>query len=1139
MSPKRKKHITRPKTHEEKIQLGLEIPTHLIIRDFELFVDQFTSTGTWDKVSQTFQGVSGKAWLKMDCASPVLTHGLLDVPSGYHRVSTHLEVVEHVTHPETEISLPEAYRFQPGIRTGQTLELDLAVTSWHLHELARGPGDILDTLLGPHPHGDFLVSFEKVTIAPLGGSPPAGRIVQGTAALAADQKILFDRGGFRVRLSGLTLEPTGGSATVSLTLPESIASAQSCDPASLSLGNVDIDPNCNIYVERPDDAYGPWLIGDTGLVLKGHGYTLDLSEIRSPGLRPAAWMGLVLNSGTASGETLNPSESNTGYLAAQYRFNQAAITQTGFQGQINLVKKHSFQPVNPQGYVIRIDAGFLALENSQVSNGQLGPGIIRLPLVSICDGQPGKQLVGDFLSLSVQPGLELWGDVSFKPATRLSWGELTRPAKKLVSWRLHATKGHLYLPANPLASFSPDEGSGFIALSSPNDLAAKGATGVTAATFQDLYVYSPDNPGGVTNSFDFQVNQNEKSWLRVGHKGVDGEIRVRPTPVDTLLGNKFRFGYVGFTPFKGGFSGTEEGILLGQYAASAVYESELDGYLYIPVPSHLDRLRFLNMELTSTAHLVGGDIMLPAAGMDLEYWKVKLVPPDQPVPAGVISVRTGRLLFTAAGISEPVHFLRPFWLTWGEILANGNLGELFIDHNSFGQKFDLIPYTPQNLKLSTYKPSDLNPYLATCGTVHFNFFGPALVNIRDKREDGKPGAPYLGRYVEVPKTGEPDCPATDLTLHGQVDDCAGGLLGLFDFQDVDMKYYKEAQNGFLGEGASVLGMLHSSPLETEIEIHADVTDMHVDASSNHDLDLGVYRVGTLGHIAGCIRFQGPLLTRISLSAGLEASTVSGFGVLEPKEGYAVEVNLNITPSSLDFYASGNLMFSVAAGAVDVAAKVHLLFDYQRGSAEGEINGLLNCNSFLGGLEGQGQVSWYVDPGMQYIQGRLKTTISGWSSGVGLEGGLFIGHNCPKDQAWILLHTTSEHFGISQSILPDSLTGLYGYGYVSFGDNWGIFGGQVELFAGNGAFASAPPGGISAWPGGLGLPYVVGSAGIHVSGEILGGLVSASAWANLDLRGPLPVYFEGTFGLEGCVAWGTICSSVDVTASLTSDGLDLT
>ncbi len=578
-------------------------------------------------------------------------------------------------------------------------------------------------------------------------------------------------------------------------------------------------------------------------------------------------------------------------------------------------------------------------------------------------------------------------------------------------------------------------------------------------------------------------------------------------------------------------------MIVGQYVTSAVYDSRLDGKLKIPAPCDIPNLVFRDMELTSTANLVGGSIVLPTGGVTLDYWKLNLVPTGDPSQAGVVSVRTGRLVFTAAGISEPVHFAAPIKLTWGEMLADGNIGELFIDFNSYGQKFDGLPFSPQNLVLSKYVAGNTDGYLATCGTVHINFFGTCFVNIRDARNDGQPGAPWYSRHVTVPKAGEPGCAKTDLTLHGQVDNSTSEMLGIFDFPDISMDYHETAQDGFIGKGSSELGFLHSDTMESFIEIRHDATDIRISSSSNHDLDLGFYRVGTLGDIAGCVRIEGPLLKRISVWAALEQSATSGFGILEPKAGYSVEVNLDITPSSLNFYAAGNIVFSVMGSAVDIAASVHLLLDYLRDSAEGEMNGALDCNSILGGLEGSGQVTWYVDASTQVLQGRLKMTVAGWTGGVGMEGGLFIGNNCPKEKAWVL-QTGSEHFGVSQAILPDSLTGLFGYGYASFGVNWYIFGGGIELFAGLGAFVDSPPGRGSAWSGlaGIGLPYVVGTAGVYVYGEILGGLVSASAWADLDLVIP-PIYFEGTFGLEGCVLW-VICASIEVTAGLNSSGFYL-
>lgn len=1144
MSPIKKIKKPSDKPINREIQLSQAFPITLLIGDFELTVDQFTSEGWWDAASKVFKGVSGTAWLKLDCAGPAPVFDLLERPIGYRQIKASLEVVQRATNSETEISLPDAYLLDPDIHVGQTLEINVAATSPRFHDLARSTEGIIKTLHSIGHRGDILVSFKRVTIERLFGRKNSGRITQGEVTFPADspcpREIRFLQEGFTILISELVLRPAGAKAEVTLILPDSIASTDTCNPARLSLGKIDFAPDCNLYVDRPNEDYGPWLIGDTGMIVSGRGYTVDLSKAASPGARPADWMGMILRNGTASGSPLNPLNSNTGFLAGQYRFSEVLIMRTGFQGQLDLSVRHAFQPVHPQGYVVSMDAGNLSLIDSRIVFGQLGPGTVRLPSVSVCQRTPGNQIDAKFSTLTVRPNLDLWGEVLFKPGLDFCWGELTHPGNEQINWCLNPLKGRLYLPANPILPFCPDDGIGFIDLAL-SDIEAKGVAGITIYDMEKMQIFSLDRPDGTASPI--VLLQRLKGWLHVGHKGIDGEILARPILHNEMLGNTAHSGYVGNSPFSANIISQEKSILLAQYAASAVYDSHLDGTLSLPEPCNIPALAFKDMELTSTAHLVGGDIVLPVGGVCLNYWKLQLVPTGDSNQAGVVSVRTGRLVFTAAGISETIHFAMPFKLTWGEILADGNLGELFLDYNNYGQKFDKLPYTPQNMILSKYIAGRTDGYLATCGTVHFNFFGVSFVNIKDARNDARPSAPWYRRYVTVPQNGEPSCAPTDLTLHGRVDNTAGDILGVFDFPDITMDYYEAAQNGFCGNGASELSMLHSGSMESQIEIHSDATDIRIASSSNHDLDFGFYRAGTLGDIAGCVRFEGPLLTRISIWAALEQSSSAGFGILAPKGGYSVEVNLDITPTSLNFYAAGNIVYSVAGSAVDIAANVHLLVDYMRRSAEGEISGSLDCNSILGGLEGSGQITWYVDAGTQYLQGRLKMSVCGWAGGAGLEGGLFIGNNCPRDKAWVLLHTSSEHFGVSRGILPESLTGLYGYGYVSFGINWYIFGGEIELFAGLGAFSGPPLGGTSAWGDDwssnptLGLPYVVGSGGIYVSGEILGGLVSASAWANLDLYGPAPIYFEGTFGLKGCVLW-VLCASIEVTAGFNSSGFYL-
>ena len=67
---------------------------------------------------------------------------------------------------------------------------------------------------------------------------------------------------------------------------------------------------------------------------------------------------------------------------------------------------------------------------------------------------------------------------------------------------------------------------------------------------------------------------------------------------------------------------------------------------------------------------------------------------------------------------------------------------------------------------------------------------------------------------------------------------------------------------------------------------------------------------------------------------------------------------------------------------------------------------------------------------------------------------------------------------------------------------------------------------------VGLPYVIGNVGAHAWGSILGGLVSADGWADLQVILPYPYQFQGDIGLSACVLW-VACGSADVTVGLNS------
>jgi hypothetical protein len=143
-------------------------------------------------------------------------------------------------------------------------------------------------------------------------------------------------------------------------------------------------------------------------------------------------------------------------------------------------------------------------------------------------------------------------------------------------------------------------------------------------------------------------------------------------------------------------------------------------------------------------------------------------------------------------------------------------------------------------------------------------------------------------------------------------------------------------------------------------------------------------------------------------------------------------------------------------------------------------------------------------------------------GITAQGGFYMGYNAPKSNAWALTGG-DPRYQLNTSVMPDYLTGVYGSVQFGAGFDFGIFAGGFDVFAGAGVFFSP-------------APYVVGTLGGDIHGDILWGFVSADASIDLQIIGPYPGLFQGTVSLEGCVFW-VACKSVDLTVGLnTTDGL---
>src|SRR5262249_35501324 len=152
---------------------------------------------------------------------------------------------------------------------------------------------------------------------------------------------------------------------------------------------------------------------------------------------------------------------------------------------------------------------------------------------------------------------------------------------------------------------------------------------------------------------------------------------------NTELGPVYQVFYKGVKPFEPGLgSGVNEKLekrfsLAIQFVTSSVYEANMKGAVSLPMPVN-GTLDVAETEFTSTAQISGAKLPMNSP-LPLSYWGLDVVKKPGTTSAGVISVRTGQIFFTAAGIRELRHFAMPFYLTWGELLASGAVHRLIFD----------------------------------------------------------------------------------------------------------------------------------------------------------------------------------------------------------------------------------------------------------------------------------------------------------------------------------------------------------------------------------------------------------------------------------------------------------------------------
>jgi hypothetical protein len=1119
-------------------------PTSLVIDGFVIQVESYDAKD-WDFQKDVIVGASGTGWVSFRCGP-----GPPGPFAGLVTTTKALQVVQAARGP-SEIDLASAQRIDPSIRPGSTMELRLPAWAESRAQVSRAIEELIESKLAPK--GQLKVHFEDFTIEK-GPEPDTGWVIAGAASCKAVPPvgITVSGTGFRLLLSHLELTRKGSTATGELEFPESIVDPGTGHPGRIDLGPFAVTATCGFHKEIPD-AFGAWSVGNTGMEIQGKGILADFDKSwAAPGLSPTSaaaqesWRGAILRGGGSVPAT--PVQvSNTGYLGAKYSFSNAEVTAPGLLARFTMTEPFEFETLQPAGYRVRIQGGWVSLRDSAVEAGQLTGSKITVPKSAALSAGGPVEAQAAVLSLSAD--LELFGPAS-PTVTGVEWGEYTRTSSRPTFFRAETFGGgQFYLSGTNHTNYFPVHGdAGFLSPvfgpgGAQTALKAAGLRGLTLFEPRLLSILTGDTPNRKPLVFVRVEKPTKTPWVNFSFGGVHANLEeyvtqpgsptdLGPTPQDASYVGKdpFRIATVAAAPRPSAVP-TSYSIAL-QFVSSASHGCDMRGKLSIPMPVG-SGLAFEELAFTSTAEISGAKVPFDDP-FPLAYWGLDMVKKPGADAAGVISVKTGQVFFTAAGIREERHFDQPFYLIWGEMLANGALNRLVFDYSGVGQKFDRFAYKTAFVRLSDYDPAK-PAFLKTAGTVHFDVFGPRYIQIDDFYDPQRSQEPWKRRRIDG-LSGEVDAGglyrASEKTLKA---DWSGDLSAM----DYDYDYDRNAQDGFVGKGSMVFFWI-SGPMTSTIVLKGERICTSVLETQRHDFKLGpVAHFGQMGRTSGCGCIEGGQLRRLNLTSELE--TQENVNIALRAASYT-SLDWAMTPSVTTLEVAGDMYLTILLrGNLEIVGRALFTIDRANDFVEGEVDGRFDAGTALGfgSVTADGRVNWHIGTfagaGYQSIQGRLAVTVVTPVAGWGVEGGFYAAINAPKDEAWVLAGAGPK-FRLNMTPLPDRLTGIYGYCKASRAVDLYVISGGVEAFAGLGGFILTPQQvvDLGAQDSGLpdGLPYVVGNAGVHIWGEILGGLVSAGGWVDLDVIVPYPFSYQGTLGLEGCALW-VACASVDVSLGLNS------
>ncbi len=1154
-----------------KIGLLARYPDTLVIGSYNIVVEEYDKGGEWNEAAKSYNHLNGIGRIRFNC--PVTFSVMPGIWKDAVMKPVKFKVVDNFFTRDNEISVKDATSLGLNTQPGSEVELMMP----HYKDKAIDVSRYITDMKSPKAPEGIRVRFTDLSASVAKAGATKGIAMSGIAKYPTDPAIptlpftLNISPGFQLEVSGISFSPgMDPLVTAQLVLPVSITQNSACATGRLALGNFRMSPGCEFYKELPGDNYGVFGIGNTTLAISGRGYVVDFSSSQTygPSGKPVSWKGVALMQGESNGSPSGTVISNIGYMQADYTFSNGIIESSGLTASFGNTSPYGYGAIQPFGYLIEFDNAIVNVASSVVSGGSITHGKITLPKTAVRQADNSEIVLTD-ANLTIKPSMDLIGSSIIRPDGNVYWGDLIAAGgsnRKSFGVERMDRLAYLFFSAQALPAFNPTTINGkkfFAPFTSLNAsvVETNKMQGATFGNFGILVVNTPNIPSPLdpdnpkipanTNPVYFLLNKKDFCWMNVVTEGVHcsvmGDIIESP---GLKLGDPTKPLYVGVTPFETLTMDPADrqknpkpfSSILLQCVESAVITCDFRSHIKLPDPVG-DVLSFKEMVFTSTANNAGGKLELKP-GDSLAYWGLQLVPKPGFSNAGLVSVKTGQIILTAAGLAETRHFTQPFWLTWGEMLANGSMGRLFFDYNSAGQQFDKFNYIHNAVALSAINPDPAKKgFLRVGGTAFFPFFGGDYLHIIDTYRPDMTGDPFNGRRIELSGSSTGSFLPSDITIGGNWSDG----LGIFNFT---IGYAAATQDGFLGTGRSALRNLLGGDLGSTLDMNSRGTCIRIGTNL---MDMRAVSLGPIANVSQITRIWGCVCIINdgieNLVVGGELTTAANFSVAARASSYLSAI-LQVNPSLARITIDGEAAMSIAL-SLDAVVNGHmqLTANFAEGFIEGEVQGKVRiaegCPTISSSsLQAEGQLNWHLGIDFIELQGMvaLKMMSSagipgfGAGAGTGVGAAFYIGHNAPKSRAWVLMGG-DPRFALNMAPLPDRLYGIYGSVHVEQGINIAIISGGYEITVGLGAFVLEPlaAASLGAFSPGVGLPYVVGNLGGRVHGEILGGLVSAGAYFNLQIIGPIPFGFQGTVGLEACVLW-VACGSVDVTIGLnTSEG----